>query len=70
MSRYHDQGKSYKGQYLLGAGLQVQRSIIIKVYIMQCSIQIDVELEELRALPLVLKVARRRLASMQLGEGP
>ena len=70
MSRYHDQGKSYKGQYLLGAGLQVQRSIIIKVYIMQCSIQIDVELEELRALHLVLKVARRRLASMQLGEGP
>jgi hypothetical protein len=25
MNRYHDQGKSYKGQHLTGAGLQVQR---------------------------------------------
>ena len=30
MNRHHDQGKSYKGQHLIGAGLQVQ-FIIIKV---------------------------------------
>jgi hypothetical protein len=25
VNRYHDQGKTYKGQHLIGAGLQVQR---------------------------------------------
>jgi hypothetical protein len=25
VNRYHDHGKSYKGQHLIGAGLQVQR---------------------------------------------
>jgi hypothetical protein len=25
MNRHYDQGKSYKGQHLIGAGLQVQR---------------------------------------------
>jgi hypothetical protein len=28
VNRHHDQGKSYKGQHLIGAGLQVQSSII------------------------------------------
>ena len=31
---YHDQDKSYKGQHLIGTGLQVQ-SIIIKVGVQQ-----------------------------------
>ena len=31
VNRHHDQGHSCKGQHFIGAGLQVQRSVIIKV---------------------------------------
>jgi hypothetical protein len=37
VKRRHDQGNSYKGQHLIGAGLQVQRSIIIMVGSMAAS---------------------------------
>jgi hypothetical protein len=60
VKRHHDQGDSYKGHHLIGAGLQVLRfkSIIITAGTRQA----DMVLEELRVLHLVLK-ANRRLAS-------
>jgi hypothetical protein len=61
VNRHHDQGNSYKGQRLIGAGLQVQSSII-KVG-EHGSIQAGMVQEELRVLHLHLIVARRRLAS-------
>jgi hypothetical protein len=58
-----------KGQHLIGAGLQVQRFSPLSSRQEHGSIQADMRLEELRIPPLVLKAARRRLASRQLGQG-
>jgi hypothetical protein len=57
-------GKSYKGQHLIGAGLQVQRFRPLSSRWEHGSIQADVGLEELRIPPLVSKAARRRLVPM------
>jgi hypothetical protein len=57
VKRHHDQGNSYKGQHLIGAGLQIQR------------FQVGMTLEVLRVLYLILKANSWRLTSRQLGEG-
>ena len=60
MNRHHDQGKSYKKQHLIGAGLQVQRFSPLSSRQEHGSIQADVVLEkELRVLDLDPKTARR-----------
>ena len=65
--RHPGQGNSYKGQHLIGAGLQVQ-SIIIKAGAWQHPGRLVLE-RELRVLPLHLKVEKGRVAPMWLGEG-
>jgi N-acetylmuramoyl-L-alanine amidase len=68
VNRHHDQGNSYKGQHLIGAGLQVQRfsSLIIIIKAGHGGIQAGMVQEELRVLHLHLKAASR-LTSRQLG---
>jgi hypothetical protein len=68
MKRYHGQGNSYKGQHLIGAGLQVQKFNPLSSRWKHDNIQAGMAKEELRVLTLVLK-ANRRLASWQLGLG-
>jgi hypothetical protein len=57
MNRHHDHSNSYKGQHLIGAGLQVQRFIPLSSRQEHGGIQADVGLEELRVPPLVPKAA-------------
>jgi hypothetical protein len=58
----------YKGQYLFGAGLQVQRFSPLSSRWVHGSIQADMMQKELRASHLHLKAASRILqASRQLG---
>jgi hypothetical protein len=66
VSRHHDQGKSYKGRHLIGAGLQVQRISPLLSKDKHGSIQAGM-VQELRVLHLHLKAASRILASRQLG---
>ena len=66
VNRYHDQGKSYKKQHLIGAGLQVQRFSPFSRW-EHGSIQAGMEQEELRVLCLHSKAASGRLTSRQLG---
>jgi hypothetical protein len=65
VNRYHDQGKSYKGQHLIEAGLQVQRFSPLSSQ-EHGSIQAGMVQEELRDLHLHLKAASRILTSRQL----
>jgi hypothetical protein len=67
VKRHHDQCKSYKGQFLIGAGLQVQRFSPLSSRQEQGSVQAGMVQEELRVLCLHLKAASRMLASRQLG---
>jgi len=67
MNRYHDHGKSYKGQHLTGADLQVQRFSPLSSRWEHGGIQADMVQEGLRILHLHLKVASRILAPRQLG---
>jgi hypothetical protein len=67
VNRHHDQGNSYKGQHLIGAGLQVQRFSPLSSRQKHSSIQAGMVQEELRVLHLHLKAASRILASRQLG---
>jgi len=74
VTRHHDQGHSYKGQHLIGAGLQAYRfrgSVYYHYGRKHGCIQEEMILEkELRVLHLDLKVTRRRLpSSRQLGGG-
>jgi len=48
MNRHHDQGKSYKGQHLIGAGLQVQRFSPLSSRQEHGSVQAGMVQEELR----------------------
>ena len=66
VNRHHDQGKSYKGQHLIGAGLQVQRFSPLSSRKEHGSIQAGMVQEELSVLHLHLKAASRMLASRQL----
>jgi hypothetical protein len=68
VKRHHDQGKSYKGQHLIGVGLQVQGFRPLSSMREHGSIQAYMRLEELKILHLVLK-APRRVASRQPGLG-
>jgi hypothetical protein len=52
VKRDHDQSNSYKGQHLIGAGLQVQRFSPLSSRQEHGSIQADVRLEELKILHL------------------
>ena len=67
VKRHHDQGNSYKGKHLIGAGLQVQRFSPSSSRQEHGSIQAGMVQEELRVLHLHLKAASRILASRQLG---
>jgi hypothetical protein len=64
-----DQGSSYKGQHLNGAGLQVLRfsPLSVQQEAWQCPGRHSTE--ELRVLHLVLKANRRRLTSRQPASG-
>jgi hypothetical protein len=67
MSRHQDQGNSYKGQHLIGAGLKVQRfSPLLSSRQEHGSIQAGIVQEELRVLHLHLKAASRILSARQL----
>jgi hypothetical protein len=56
VKRYHDQGNFYKGQHLIGAGLQVQRFSPLSSSGDHGSIQAGMVLEmKLRVLHLVSK---------------
>jgi len=57
VSRHHDQGNSYKGQHLSGAGLQVQRFSPLSSRWEHGSIQAGMVQEELRVLHLHLRAA-------------
>jgi hypothetical protein len=67
VNRHHDQGKSYKGQHLIGAGLQVQKFSPLSSRQKHGSIQADMGQKELRVLHLHPKADSRRLTSRQLG---
>jgi hypothetical protein len=67
MNRHHDQGKSYKKQHLIGAGLQVQRFSPLSSRWEHGSIQVGMTQEELRVLCLQAKAASGRLTSRGLG---
>jgi hypothetical protein len=69
VNRYHAQGKSYKKQHLLGAGLQVQRFSPLSSRWEHGSIQAGMAQAELRVLCLNPKAASGRLTSRQLGWG-
>jgi hypothetical protein len=60
VNRHHDQGKSYKKQHLIGAGLHVQRFSPLSSRWEHGSVQAGMAQEELRVLHLYLKVARRQ----------
>jgi hypothetical protein len=69
VNRHHDQGKSYKKQHLLGAGLQVQRFSPLSSRWEHGSIQAGMAQADLRVLCLHPKAASGRLTSRQLGWG-
>jgi hypothetical protein len=69
VNRHHDQGNSYKGQHLFGAGLQVQKFSPLLSRQEHGSIQASIAWELLRVLHLVSKTNRRRLVPRQLGGG-
>ena len=63
MNRHHDQGKSYKKQHLIGAGLWVQRFSPLSSRWEHGSIQVGMAQEELRVICLHPKAASGRLTS-------
>jgi hypothetical protein len=67
VNRHHDQGKSYKKQHLIGAGLQVQRFSPLSSRWEHGSIQAGIAQAKLRVLRLHPKTASGRLTYRQLG---
>jgi hypothetical protein len=63
INKHHEQGNSYKGQNLIGAGLQVQRFSPLSSRQEHGSIQAGMAWEELRVRHLHLKADRSKLAS-------
>jgi hypothetical protein len=61
VNRHHDQGKSYKKQHLIAAGLQFQRFSPLSSRWEHGSIQAGMAQEELRVLCLHPKAASGRL---------
>jgi hypothetical protein len=66
VNRHHDQDKSYKGQHLIGSGLQVQRFSPLSSRQEHGSIQAGIVQEMLRVLHLHLEAANRIPSSRQL----
>ena len=60
--RYHDQGNSYKGQHLIGSGLQVQRFNPLSSWQKLGSIQTGMMQEELKVLKGNRRAARRMVS--------
>jgi hypothetical protein len=69
VNRHHDQGKSYKTQHLIGAGLQVQRFSPLSSRWEPGSNQAGMAQADLRVLHLHPKAASGRLTSRWLGWG-
>jgi hypothetical protein len=69
VKRHHDQDNSYKGQFLIGSGLQVPRFSPLLSRQEHDSVHKGTALEELRVLHFVEKAVKRRLTSRQLGGG-
>jgi hypothetical protein len=70
VNRQHNQCKSFKGQYLIEAGLEVQRFSPSSSRQEHGSVQSGMVQRELRVLHLHLKAANgRQLTSRQLGIG-
>jgi hypothetical protein len=69
VNRHHDHDKSYKGQHLSGAGLQVQKFSPLSSKWEHGNIQAGMVPAELRVLHLHLKGASGRLNYRQLGQG-
>jgi hypothetical protein len=67
MNRHHNQGNSYKGQRLIGAGLQVQRFSPLFSKWEHGSIQASMVQKGLRVQHLHLKATSGRLSSRQIG---
>jgi hypothetical protein len=67
VDRHHDHCKSYKGQHLIGAGLQVQRFSPLSSRWEHDVVQAGMVQEELRVSHLHLKAASRIMASRELG---
>jgi hypothetical protein len=63
VKKHHDQGHSYKGQHLIGSGLQVQRFSPLSSRWEHGNIQVGMKLEEPR------REVRSRLSSRWLGGG-
>jgi hypothetical protein len=61
VKRYHGQGNSYEGQYLIGAGLQVERFSLLSSRREHGSFQAGMAQEELRVLHPDLTTAKRKL---------
>jgi hypothetical protein len=70
VNRQHDQGNSYKGQHLIGAGLQVQRFSPVSSLQELSYLQAGMIWEEPRVLYLVPKATMRTLVLRRLGGGP
>ena len=62
VKRHHDQGNSFRGQHLIGAGLQVQRFSPSSSRREYDSIQAVIVKKELRVLYLHSNKVRRRLS--------
>jgi hypothetical protein len=61
VKRHHDQGNAYKGKHFTGADLQFQNSLHYHHGGKHGNMQADMVLQELRALHIDPKTARRRL---------
>jgi hypothetical protein len=69
VKKHHYQGNSYKGQHLVGTGLQVQRFSPLSSRPEHDRVQAGMVLEEVRVLHLDPKVVRREtVSSRQPGE--
>ncbi|XP_076794639.1 PDCD10 and GCKIII kinases-associated protein 1 isoform X4 [Arvicanthis niloticus] len=66
VKRHHNRGNSYKGPHFIGAGFQVRRFSLLSLWREASQHPGRHVLEELRVLPLLLKTAKRRLASRQM----
>ena len=66
VNRHHDQGKSYKGQHLMGPAYSFRGSVHYHHGGKHGNMQADMVLEELRVLHLDLKAARRLASTGRL----
>ena len=67
MKRHHDHGKSYKGEHLIGTGLQFKGVVHYCHVKKHGGIQTDMVLEKLKALHPELQEGRKRATGPGLG---